>query len=84
MAFEGELVKLNNGRWARFQRCQVAEGAGITTSLLVAVELDERYQRMLEEAHGELLESKRQPVRMSLDADGKGEYALQISEAIAY
>ena len=23
MAYDGELVKMANGRWARFQRCQV-------------------------------------------------------------
>lgn len=52
MAYDGELVKMANGRWARFQRCQVyrpgVEDAG-ETMMLIAVELDERYQRMLEE-----------------------------------
>jgi hypothetical protein len=80
MAFEGELVKLNNGRWARFQRCQVSGGDGYQSSMLVAVELDGRYQQMLDEAHGELLGSKRAPSRLSLDADG----SLQVTEAAAY
>ena len=44
MAYDGELVKMQNGRWARFQRCQVyrpgVEDAG-STMLLIAVELEE-------------------------------------------
>lgn len=83
MAYEGELVKLNNGRWARFQRCQVSGGDGYQASMLVAVELDARYQQMLDEAQGELLDGRRSPVRMSLDADGKGELALHLTEAAA-
>jgi hypothetical protein len=46
MAFEGELVKMANGRWARFQSCRLSSAPG---SILVAVELDERLQRLLEE-----------------------------------
>jgi hypothetical protein len=53
MADIGELVKLSDGRWARYQHCTVygQEGAG-GLSLLVAVELDERTQRMLDAAEG--------------------------------
>lgn len=83
MAFEGELVKLSNGRWARFQRCQVAAAEGYQTSLLVAVELSDRYQQMLDEAHGELLEARRAPLRMSLDPNANGELSLHLSEAAA-
>jgi len=43
----GELVKLGDGRWARYQQCAV-NGAGL--SILVAVELDERTQRLLDAA----------------------------------
>jgi hypothetical protein len=43
----GELVKLGDGRWARFQQCEVS-GTGL--SILVAVELDERTQRLLDAA----------------------------------
>ena len=46
-----------NGRWARFQRCRVYrsgdEAAG-ETMMLIAVELDERYQKLLEEASDSL------------------------------
>jgi len=72
MAYDGELVKMENGRWARFQRCTVyragVENAG-ETMLLIAVELEERYQRMLEEAAGSLAEYREQgiPVHMRMD-----------------
>ena len=47
MADIGELVKLGDGRWARYQQCEV-NGAGL--SILVAVELDDRTQRLLDAA----------------------------------
>ncbi len=43
----GELVKLGDGRWARYQQLEVA-GTGL--SILVAVELDDRTQRLLDAA----------------------------------
>ena len=80
MAFEGELVKLSNGKWARFQRCRVTDGGGYQPTVLVAVELEMKYQQMLDEVQGELLESKRAPVRMSLDPDASGELSLKVQE----
>lgn len=47
MADIGELVKLGDGRWARYQQIAV-NGTGL--SILVAVELDERTQRLLDAA----------------------------------
>ena len=47
MADIGELVKLGDGRWARYQQLEVS-GTGL--SILVAVELDERTQRLLDAA----------------------------------
>ncbi|HZX43872.1 MAG TPA: hypothetical protein VFE93_18680 [Myxococcaceae bacterium] len=47
MADIGELVKLSDGRWARYQQCEVS-GTGL--SILVAVELDDRTQRLLDAA----------------------------------
>jgi len=44
----GELVKLGDGRWARYQQCAVSDTGGL--SILVAVELDERTQRLLDAA----------------------------------
>lgn len=48
MADIGELVKLGDGRWARYQQCPVSDTGGL--SILVAVELDERTQRLLDAA----------------------------------
>ena len=51
MADVGELVKLGDGRWARYQQCPVvADGRPSGLALLVAVELDERTQRLLDAA----------------------------------
>ena len=47
MADIGELVKLGDGRWARYQQLEIS-GTGL--SILVAVELDDRTQRMLDAA----------------------------------
>ena len=47
MADIGELVKLGDGRWARYQQLAVS-GTGL--SILVAVELDDRTQRLLDAA----------------------------------
>ena len=72
MAYDGELVKMENGRWARFQRCQVyrpdVTDAG-ETMMLIAVELDERYQKLLDEAAGSLADYRQRgiPVQASLD-----------------
>jgi len=77
MAYDGELVKMENGRWARFQRCQVyrpgVADAG-ETMLLIAVELEERFQRLLDEAAGSLAQYRYQgvPVRMRLDPETQG------------
>jgi hypothetical protein len=76
MAYDGELVKMENGRWARFQRCQVyrpgVEDAG-ETMLLIAVELEERYQRLLDGAADSLAEYRLQgvPVQVRLDPEAQ-------------
>ena len=79
MAYEGEVVKLQDGRWARFQRLSVTDPAGNSSALLVAVELEARYQQMLDAAQGGLRQQEPAPVRMSLTADESGNYALQMS-----
>jgi hypothetical protein len=72
MAYDGELVKMANGRWARFQRCQVyrpgVEDAG-ATMMLIAVELDERYQKLLDEVADSLADYRNRgiPVQAKLD-----------------
>ncbi len=86
MAFEGELVRMDNGKWARFQRCVIAnaghQDAG-PVAVLVAVELDEHYQDLLNAAE-DSLESYRArgiPVRIRLDAEGKGTFSLSFGDA---
>jgi hypothetical protein len=70
-----------NGRWARFQRCQVyrpgVEDAG-ETMMLIAVELDERYQRLLDEAADSLAGYRQRGivVQATLD-DGAQRLTLQ-------
>lgn len=57
MAYEGELVKLTNGRWARFQRVEVVGDRKPWTdsTVMVAVEVEDRMQALLD-ATGETLD----------------------------
>lgn len=51
MANDGDLVKMENGRWARFQQMPVSAADGTdfqALSILVAVELDETWQARLD------------------------------------
>ena len=76
MAYDGELVKMANGRWARFQRCQVyrpgVEDAG-ETMLLIAVELDERHQQLLDQVADSLADYRHRgiPVQATLDDEAR-------------
>ena len=83
MAYDGELVKMENGRWARFQRCRIANRGhqdGDEMSILVAVELDEHYQDLLNAAEGSLDSYRRRgiPVHVRLDPDGKGKLSVTV------
>jgi hypothetical protein len=86
MAYDGELVKMENGRWARFQRCRVyrpgVEDAG-ETMLLIAVELEDRYQQLLDAVADSLAQYRRQgiPVQMQLDTQGGITLQPELSEA---
>ena len=88
MAYDGELVKMQNGRWARFQRCQVyrpgVEDAG-ETMLLIAVELEERYQRLLDDAADSLARYRHQgiPVQAQLGEDAQGQERLTLQPEAA-
>lgn len=88
MAYDGELVKMQNGRWARFQRCQVyrpgVADAG-ETMLLIAVELEERYQRLLDEASDSLARYRHQgiPVQAQLGQDAQGQEHLTLQPEAA-
>ena len=84
MAYDGELVKMENGRWARFSRCQVVNAGHQDTDemdILVAVELDERYQDLLREAETsiEAYRLKGIPVSVRLDPDGAGRLSLTLA-----
>ncbi len=84
MAYDGELVRMGNGRWARFQECSATEG-GVSGSILVAVELDDHYQELLNAA-ADSLESYRKrgiPVHVSIDPDGKGKVSLTFENEAA-
>ncbi|MDC0713911.1 hypothetical protein POL68_35930 [Stigmatella sp. ncwal1] len=77
MAYDGELVKMENGRWARFQRCRMFRPDGADageTMLLIAVELDERYQGLLDEVEDSLAQYRRQgiPVQVQMHPDAQG------------
>lgn len=69
MAYEGELVKMENGRWARFTQCRISNAGHQereSMSILVAVELDEEAQVLLRAAE-DSLETHR---RMSMNPEG--------------
>ncbi|WP_224366091.1 hypothetical protein [Hyalangium versicolor] len=89
MAYDGELVKMENGRWARFQRCRVhrpgVEDAG-ETMLLIAVELEDRYQRMLDAVADSLAQYRRQGIAVQVRMDEVQGVTLQpeVSEATVH
>jgi hypothetical protein len=81
MAYDGELVKMENGRWARFQQCQILNAGHPDhdeTQILVAVELDEHYQELLNAAEDslELYRKRGIPVQVKLDPDVQGKIRL--------
>ncbi len=83
MAYDGELVKMENGRWARFQRCTICNAGHQDTDeleLLVAVELDEHYQEMLDAAEHSLASYRQRgiPVQVRLSPDGKGKLTVSV------
>jgi hypothetical protein len=80
MAYEGELVKMKNGRWARFSRCRVHHSGQQRNGpeILVAVELEDRYQELLRAAEDSIhaYRQKGIPVKVRLDPDGDGRLSL--------
>ena len=81
MAYDGELVKMENGRWARYVRCRV--NGTQADDILVAVELDDRYQELLDAAESSIEEyrSSGVPFSVRLDPDSDGKLSLTFSEA---
>lgn len=63
MAYEGELVKMANGKWARFQQLRISNAGhqdSDEVTILVAVELDEANQDLLAEAEASLTSFRRE------------------------
>ncbi len=88
MAYDGELVKIENGRWARFQRCSIYNAGHQdpdAMTLLVAVELDEHFQDLLNAAEDSLARYREKgiPVHVRIDANGKGTLSLEFDAATA-
>lgn len=87
MASEGELVRMQNGRWARFQRCAVYDAertrkdgaAEDGAAVLVAVEMGDSYQQLLDAAENSLRGYRQQgiPVQLLLDWNGDGKLSLR-------
>lgn len=71
MAYDGELVKMQDGRWARFQRCQLwqEDGRGEPTMLLIAVELEDRHQELLDEVSASLAHYRQQGIAVQAEVD---------------
>jgi hypothetical protein len=73
MADEGELVKLGNGRWARFRQLPVYAGdVRAALTMLTAVELDERTQELLEAAEASLDAYRLRGFEMDVRLDNDG------------
>ena len=88
MAYDGELVRMENGRWARFQRCNIYNAGHQDLdemTLLVAVELDEHFQDLLNAAEDSLARYRETgiPVRVKIDPNGKGTLSLEFDASSA-
>ena len=73
MADEGQLVKLGNGRWARFRQLPVYAGdVRAALTLLAAVELDQATQELLEAAEVSLDAYRLRGFEMDVRLDAEG------------
>jgi len=88
MVYDGELVKMESGRWARYQRCDTFTADAPqprALGLWVAVELEERFQRLLDLA-GEALAKYRElgvAVLVKVDPREDGRLMLELGDSIA-
>jgi len=83
MATEGELVKLANGRWARYRQLPVYAGeAPGALTLLAAVELDEHTQELLGEAEASLDAYRLRGFEMDLRLDPDGNVRFEQRPAL--
>ncbi len=83
MADEGQLVKLGNGRWARFRQLPVYAGdeRGALT-LLAAVELDQHTQELLEAAEVSLDAYRLRGFEMDVRLDAEGNVRFEQRSAL--
>ena len=83
MADDGQLVKLGNGRWARFRQLPVYAGderAAVT--LLAAVELDQQTQELLEAAEVSLDAYRLRGFEMDVRLDAEGNVRFEQRSAL--
>jgi hypothetical protein len=68
MAYDGQVVKLEDGRWARFEHRTVlgARQGSWDGAILVAVEVDDACQKMLDAAEASLEEYYQRGIAMNL------------------
>lgn len=83
MAFDGELVRMENGRWARFQQCRIVNAGHPDhdgPSILVAVELEDDLQSALDAAQASVESYRRRgiPVRVQLDDAVPGRVQVEV------
>lgn len=83
MADEGQLVKLDNGRWARFRQLPVYAGdTREALTLLTAVELDQRTQELLEAAEVSLDAYRLRGFEMDVRLDPDGNVRFEQRSAL--
>ncbi|HLT31254.1 MAG TPA: hypothetical protein VK013_14530 [Myxococcaceae bacterium] len=83
MAFDGELVRMENGRWARFQQCRILNAGHPDhegPTILVAVELEDSLQSALDAAQASVESYRRRgiPVRVQLDDASPGRVNVEV------
>ena len=83
MANEGQLVKLDNGRWARFRHLPVYAGdVREAVTLLTAVEVDEQTQELLSAAEASLDAYRLRGFEMDLRLDAEGNVRFEQRPAL--
>jgi hypothetical protein len=86
MAYDGQVVKLADGRWARFEHRTVMSapsGRAWDGAILVAVEVDDECQRMLDAAEASLEQYHQQGIFMHLmlAPNAAGKLSVRLEEA---
>jgi hypothetical protein len=88
MAYDGQVVKLEDGRWARFEHRKVlgSKQGSWDSVILVAVEVDDACQKMLDAAEASLEESYQRGIAMNLTLtpDAMGQMSVRLEEAVVH